>query len=46
MDRPHSRGGGDHIDNPQLLCSHRNRIKGDRTQGYLVSQLQLADDRP
>ena len=25
-----SRGGTDHIENPHLLCGHRNRVKGDR----------------
>ena len=34
-----SRGGTDHIDNLQLLCSHCNRVKGDRPQEYLVAQL-------
>ena len=37
---PQSRGGADHIDNLQLLCSHCNRIKGDREQSYLVAQLK------
>ena len=37
---PQSRGGTDHLDNLQLLCSHCNRIKGDRPQEYLVSQLK------
>ena len=36
---PRSRGGTDHMDNLQLLCSHCNRIKGDRPQEYLVAQL-------
>ena len=26
---PRSRGGTDHIDNLQLLCTHCNRTKGD-----------------
>ena len=37
---PRSRGGTDHMDNLQLLCSHCNRIKGDRPQEYLVAQLK------
>ena len=36
---PRSRGGSDHLDNLQLLCSHCNRIKGDREQSYLVARL-------
>ncbi|MXX30642.1 MAG: HNH endonuclease [Gammaproteobacteria bacterium] len=28
---PRSRGGTDHPDNLQLLCSHCNRSKGGRT---------------
>ena len=30
---PRSRGGTDHLDNLQLLCSSCNRIKGDRPHG-------------
>ena len=36
---PHSRGGTDHLENLQLLCSSCNRIKGDRPQEYLVARL-------
>ena len=32
-------GGTDHLDNLQLLCSHCNRIKGDRGQEYLINRL-------
>ena len=28
---PQSRGGTDHIENLQLLCSHCNRSKGSKT---------------
>ena len=37
---PQSRGGGDYIENLQLLCAHCNRVKGDRTQEYLMAQLR------
>ena len=37
---PQSRGGTDHFDNLQLLCSHCNRLKGDRPQEYLVARLK------
>ena len=36
---PKSRGGTDHIENLQLLCSSCNRIKGDRPMAYLMAQL-------
>ena len=36
---PKSKGGTDHLDNLQLLCSSCNRIKGDRPMEYLVAQL-------
>ena len=36
---PQSRGGTDHLENLQLLCSSCNRIKGDRPMEYLVTQL-------
>ena len=37
---PRSRGGTDHIDNLQLLCTHCNRTKGDRPQAYLMARLR------
>ena len=38
---PKSKGGTDHLGNLQLLCGHCNKIKGDRPQEYLLSQLSL-----
>ena len=38
---PRSRGGTDHEENLQLLCSHCNRVKGDRDQAYLMARLQV-----
>ncbi len=37
---PQSKGGTDHIDNLQLLCSHCNRMKGNRPQEYLIARLK------
>ena len=37
---PRSKGGADHLDNLQLLCSSCNRIKGDRSQEYLIARLK------
>ena len=37
---PQSKGGTDHLENLQLLCSHCNRIKGDREQAYLMARLK------
>ena len=37
---PQSRGGTDHLDNLQLLCSHCNRTKGGRPQEYLIARLK------
>ena len=37
---PRSRGGTDHLDNLQLLCSHCNRLKGNRPQEYLIARLK------
>jgi len=36
------KGGTDHLENLQLLCSYCNRTKGDRGMAYLNSGLQLA----
>ena len=37
---PQSRGGTDHPENLQLLCSHCNSVKGNRPQEYLVTRLR------
>ena len=37
---PRGGGGQDNIENPQLLCAHCNRVKGDRPQEYLVARLR------
>ena len=37
-----SKGGTDHLDNLQLLCSNCNRIKGDRGMAYVRMRLKMA----
>ncbi len=37
---PQAKGGTDHIDNLQLLCSHCNSVKGDRDMAYLKVRLK------
>ncbi|MCY4101205.1 MAG: HNH endonuclease, partial [Rhodobacteraceae bacterium] len=41
--QPQSKGGTDHLDNLQLLCGSCNRIKGNRSQEYLMSVLKDKD---
>ena len=38
---PASKGGADTDENLQLLCGYCNRVKGDRTQEYLISQVRM-----
>ena len=37
---PRSRGGTNHLDNLQLLCGSCSRIKGDKSQEYLIAKLK------
>ena len=39
---PQSKGGTDHLDNLQMLCPHCNKVKGNRSQEYLVAELASA----
>ncbi len=41
---PKSKGGGDYIQNYQLLCSNCNRVKGDRPMEFLRTKI-LARER-
>ncbi len=36
---PQSKGGTDHLDNLQLLCSYCNAVKGDRPMEFLMARL-------
>ena len=36
---PQSKGGGDHLENLQMLCAHCNRVKGDRPMAALIAAL-------
>jgi adenine specific DNA methylase Mod len=38
---PKSKGGGDYVENYQLLCGSCNKIKGDRTMEYLRTKLKI-----
>lgn len=37
---PRVRGGTDHVENLQMLCSYCNSVKGDRDMPYLLAELE------
>lgn len=37
---PQSKGGSDHLDNPQLLCNACNSVKGDRSQEWAIARVR------
>ena len=43
---PRSKGGGDHMENLQLLCNACNSAKGDREQSYLIAKLKAQGTIP
>ena len=36
---PQAKGGGDHMENLQLLCGHCNKTKGKQSMEYLIARL-------
>ena len=41
---PKSKGGGDYIENYQLLCGNCNRIKGNRPMVYLMTKIKKRNE--
>ena len=41
---PQVRGGGNHIENFQLLCGHCNRTKGERPMEYLLAKIRKREE--
>ena len=41
---PRAKGGGDYIENFQLLCGNCNQIKGDRPMEYLMTRLRARNN--
>ena len=41
---PRAKGGGDYMENYQLLCGNCNRMKGDRPKEYLRMKIQVRLD--
>ncbi len=40
---PKAKGGGNYVENYQLLCGNCNRIKGDRPMEYLMTKIRARD---
>ncbi len=40
---PKAKGGGNYVENYQLLCGNCNRIKGDRPMEYLMTKIKARD---
>ena len=40
---PKPKGGGDYIENYQLLCGHCNRTKGDRPMEYFRNKIKVKE---
>ena len=41
---PKSKGGGDYVENYQLLCGNCNKVKGDRPMDYLRMKIKVRQE--